>query len=166
MKKGSAWAKSRRDKRKRDGLCGQCGKAVPTRGLTCESCLKKSSLWQEENAARIRERVKVEQWARSLVANAIRSSRVRGLGVVEITPEWVEAKFAEQSGRCALTGVRLVPSVRKWNLFQPSLDRIETKLGYLMSNVLVVSWGANAARGSASMVEFNAWLASVRGQDA
>lgn len=152
-----------RANRKRKGLCPSCGK-VASRS-SCETCKRKLANWRKDNAAKIRKRLKVSDWARTLVTNARRSSRTRKLGPVEITPEWVEKQFVMQAGRCALTGARMRMSSESWNLFQPSLDRRDPSRGYVVDNVVLVTWGANAARGSATLEAFNEWLECVRGND-
>ncbi len=67
-----------------------------------------------------------------------------------------------QQGLCYWTSVPMVPSIESYNLFQPSLDRLDPTRGYDPDNVVLVCWATNAAKGSSSVAEFTRYLLAVK----
>ncbi len=65
---------------------------------------------------------------------------------------------------CPYLGIELHCGDKKQNQHSPSLDRIEPQLGYVHGNVQIISYRANAMKGTASFKEFEkmylAWKAS------
>lgn len=106
----------------------------------------------------------VRNWASVLVHAARQRTRVRGLEdhSCTISPEWVLAQFARQDERCFYSGVLMVPTDESRGLFQPSLDRRDISLGYTPENTVLVCWGINAAKGTASESTFREFLAAIR----
>jgi len=71
--------------------------------------------------------------------------RARRLGVpFSLGADVAELQRRIDKGFCELTGLPFdLDGVRCWA--SPSLDRIEPKLGYVLSNVRIVCWGMNLA---------------------
>lgn len=65
----------------------------------------------------------------------------------DITPEYVKEIICQQDERCALTGLKFALSgpLAKPGPFHPSLDRIDSKGGYVRGNVRVVCFAVNIA---------------------
>jgi hypothetical protein len=79
---------------------------------------------------------------------ARKRSEARGMAD-RITHDDVVALFMAQRGLCALTGVRLDLTAKKKlmrNPDRPTLDRIDTSLGYVPGNCRLVTLIANVAR--------------------
>lgn len=65
-----------------------------------------------------------------------------------LTPQWVENKLT--LGVCELTGLAFdltVSKNTKDNPFAPSLDRINSAIGYTENNTRVILWSVNRALG-------------------
>lgn len=65
-----------------------------------------------------------------------------------ITEEWLSDKLS--TGVCDVTGIKfdMLPPVKsRMRAFAPSVDRIDSSLGYNESNCQVVCWLYNRAKG-------------------
>lgn len=70
-----------------------------------------------------------------------------------ITPEFIDAMYNEQQGRCALSGLSIGWSITGWD-HTASIDRIDNDCGYTENNVQLVHKQINMLRGSLSIDEF------------
>jgi hypothetical protein len=70
----------------------------------------------------------------------------------EITREWVNAGI--EAGVCQLTNEPFYCGPFNWHPLQPSLDRIDSSLGYVPGNVRMICLILNLAKGSMSDDEF------------
>lgn len=101
-----------------------------------------------------------EREARSALAYLSRSSRERAASANRqhnLSPDYISELMARQDGRCALTGMKLsmTPSSASGRApFAPSLDRIDSSIGYIDGNVRIVCRMANLARNVFSDSEF------------
>lgn len=87
-------------------------------------------------------------------------SRARTLSF-ELTREYLIELYHQQKGLCALSGI---PMEHKWdNLCSISVDRIDSKLGYVSGNVQLVCKWVNLAKQRHSNEEFRAVLGKLRG---
>lgn len=82
----------------------------------------------------------------------VRKARSRKLGS-DIDCLYLKALWEQQEGKCALSGIQMVlPEIEsEWenirlNPWRPSLDRINSSLGYLKGNVRFVTVMANMAK--------------------
>ena len=64
----------------------------------------------------------------------------------DITAEQLRSIWHRQQGLCALTGTPMKISPGGQDLHSMSVDRIKPKLGYIVSNIRLTTWQANAAR--------------------
>jgi len=70
-----------------------------------------------------------------------------------LSPEFIDAMYTEQQGRCALSGLPISWSAVNWH-HTASIDRIDNNLGYLENNVQLVHKKVNMMRGSLTVDEF------------
>lgn len=83
------------------------------------------------------------------VENMIRSSRTRARKagqLFELDADWALATIEAQGFRCALTGIPFFAKNKakcRIHPFGPSFDRINTKGGYVKSNVRIVCYAVN-----------------------
>lgn len=88
---------------------------------------------------------RLEKRAQCLIANARTRAKNRNI-LFNLDSSHGEIQRRIDAGSCELTGVRfdLAPG-RKWN--SPSIDRIDPKAGYVLSNIRVICHAMNAAMG-------------------
>lgn len=70
--------------------------------------------------------------------------------------------FERQSGRCFYTGVKLNFGPEPHNPLYPSIDRVDSKIGYTLSNTALCAWWVNRAKSLYSVEMFESLLQSVR----
>lgn len=76
---------------------------------------------------------------------------------------WAKEQFARQGGRCAMTGVAFVKSRFKHAPLAPSIDRIDSTLGYTPDNCRLVTYIVNCAKNQFTEAEFYAMcLAAIK----
>ena len=63
-----------------------------------------------------------------------------------ISADDIRKLYAQQEGRCFWFGVPLEPTVDRKNLFKPSVDRLQTELGYVADNISLTSYFATIGR--------------------
>jgi hypothetical protein len=82
----------------------------------------------------------------------------------DLTTEYLETLWYEQSGLCALTGTPMVVGGRgrgRPECDSASLDRIDPPKGYVKGNVAWCSYQANTSKGARSLTEFHAFCKLV-----
>ena len=94
---------------------------------------KKEGLKQKERRVRL--------WQNTL----IHDSKRRGVEN-SLTVDDVNEIFEKQKGLCYWFNVPLIPSNQKKHPQQPSLDRLDTKKGYVKENVVLCCYSANIGR--------------------
>jgi hypothetical protein len=155
-----------------DMLCTIC-KKVKVRHLYCEKCRKDYwktylKVYRKNNKAKISNLN--EEWRKSnkeycaeykvlyyrslkgrlveLLRSAKRRAKKRSLNF-NLTLEFLEALWAVQNDRCAVTGLILnIPQTTnngKAQPFSPSIDRIDPAKGYTEGNVRIVCYVVNCA---------------------
>lgn len=83
--------------------------------------------------------------------------RIRKTPGGTITAKQLRDLWHQQNGTCVLTGQKMVIRTGKAQLNSASVDRIEAKKGYVMSNVRLITYQANAAKlhgTDADLIEF------------
>jgi hypothetical protein len=78
---------------------------------------------------------------------------------VGIDVEYVNFLFEKQKGKCYWFGVELIPSNIKKHPQQPSLDRLDNKLGYIKDNVVLTCYSANIGRND---TDKNTWIEFIK----
>jgi isochorismate synthase EntC len=131
-------------------LCRKCNNILPIENFTkqlvnkdgfrneCRNCRYKSGkisskLWRLDN------------WAKVLLASAKKHSTQ-----VEIDEKFILELFEKQNKKCYWFDVPLMPSEVEKYPFQPSLDRLNRKLGYTKENVVLTCYTANIGRNISS----------------
>ncbi len=72
---------------------------------------------------------------------------------------WIEKKV--EKGRCELTNIKFEFERSKSysrNVFVPSIDRIDSRKGYVKSNCQIILWGINQAKNDMDMNEFREFI--------
>jgi hypothetical protein len=83
----------------------------------------------------------------------------------EITKEYAWYVFEKQEGKCALSGVPLVfGTTKKGSCTTASLDRIDSKYGYVRGNIQWVHKTLNIMKMALSVEDFVAWCHRVASQ--
>ena len=87
-------------------------------------------------------------------------SKRRKTGNLEhnLTTADIDAILKKQKQRCAFTGIWLDHKTGNNNLTMASVDRINSKKGYLKSNVQIVALAINRAKGESTDKEFRKFL--------
>ena len=80
-----------------------------------------------------------------------RRSRVNGVDL-DIDVDFIETLYNSQRGHCAYTGDKL--SLQAGLPTTLSVDRVDSSLGYIKSNVKLVTWEVNNMKQSLSMDSF------------
>ena len=98
----------------------------------------------------------------------IKKAKSRKKHKMSIDVGYLAKVWAQQKGLCAITGKPIFLKMHRTTsqdlgLFTASLDRIDSKLGYIEGNVQFVSVGINLAKGTRSDKEVKEWLNVING---
>lgn len=123
----------------------------------CKECLrlrhKEQRVWENRkesyNASMRKYRSTVKGAIHTSYQAAKGRSKKEGIPF-DLDLEYVTELFNHQGGKCALTGVDMIP---KSGRMSPSLDKMTPELGYTRGNVQWVTWRANAIKQDLSMEE-------------
>lgn len=91
--------------------------------------------------------------ARSLMNQTVRRSKQKGWDN-DIDKQWFIDRL--RIGKCSVTGIAFdfsKPNGVRANPYAPSIDRIDSKIGYLKSNCRLVIWQFNLMKGEISDAE-------------
>jgi hypothetical protein len=100
---------------------------------------------RSETAGQTSKSYRLKNWAKMLILNARRHSTQ-----VEIDEKFILELFEKQNKKCYWFDVPLMPSEVEKYPFQPSLDRLNRKLGYTKENVVLTCYTANIGRNISS----------------
>jgi hypothetical protein len=138
--------------------CNKCGDTKnnsdfyrPNRSATCKMChleitreykrKKRKDLKYRELESKKQKERRVRLWQKTLINDCKHRK-----GEIDIDCEYIDYLFDKQGGKCYWFGVDLIPSTEKKHPQQPSLDRINNKLGYIKGNIVLSSYSANIGR--------------------
>jgi hypothetical protein len=131
-----------------------------------------SRLWRENNSEYRKERSKEYnvklKTDRSRLAQALfyktKSSMKRLTRTLEnnLTIDYIQSCLEKQKYRCALSGIELDHRAGKNGLRVASVDRKNSKRGYVKGNVQIVLNCLNKAKGDASNIEFRELLLEIK----
>ncbi len=143
-----------------DGLCVECGKSEAETKFgkgaagTCNYC--SATKWKLNNALKIR--------CQRLYGNAQKRAKEQGWPPPDFSSTWIEEKV--KAGYCEVTGIPFDLDTRRTkihacNPWVPSLDRIDSSLPYLKSNVQVVVFMYNVCKAEFSHADVVLFAKSV-----
>lgn len=127
--------------------CKKCNKETKHR-LVIEKRARSNyyscSICLENNSKKHRQK----KWCAYLAQKA--NSRKRK-DSIKLTEEDIVNLDQKQYHKCALTGALFDTSSKLW---KPSLDRIDSNLGYKLNNIRLVAWIVNRSRGNLTDNDF------------
>jgi hypothetical protein len=129
-------------------------------------------IWRENNSEYLKERSKEYhsklKTDRSRMAQALyyktKSATKRLTRTLEnnLTIEYIQSLLEKQNYRCALSGIELDHKAGTNGLRVASVDRKNSKRGYVKGNVQIVLNCLNKAKGDASNMEFRELLLEIK----
>ncbi|PJK00794.1 hypothetical protein CO641_02150 [Lysobacteraceae bacterium NML91-0213] len=126
------------------------------KGLAVQEQIRHSWAYQPPPAAALRHGLRtqsreIDACVPQLFASAKKNAKVRGLEFI-LTVEDVRHLVTESRGLCAVTGIAMsvdrgaLPAGRKMRRpWAPSIDRLDSSMGYTLSNCRIVCCAANYA---------------------
>jgi hypothetical protein len=129
-----------------DGKCVSCGESSNVvsfgkgKAGTCNKCSKAD--WSKDNSLKIR--------CQRLYGNAQKRAKKMGWPAPDFTSAWIEKKIL--NGVCEATGIPFdlntrITDIHASNPWVPSIDRIDSSLPYIKSNVQIVVYMYNVCKG-------------------
>jgi len=96
-----------------------------------------------------------KNYAKKLIVTSKKSARDKGMQH-SLTESHLSAQLSTQ--KCQVTGLPIQSNIgtgEKRGAYSPSLDRVDNSVGYVDSNVRIVSWGYNVAKNKFSDRDLN-----------
>lgn len=78
-----------------------------------------------------------------------------------IDVDYINELYKKQNGKCYWFGVDLIPSEIKKHPQQPSLDRLDNKIGYVKGNVVLTCYSANIGRNESSYEVWSEFIKKI-----
>lgn len=136
----------------------------PNRSSVCKTChlkitrqykreKRKDTNYKLNEGLKQKER-RIRLWQNTLINDCKHRERE-----FDIDIEHINYLFEKQKGKCYWFGVELIPSSLKKHPQQPSLDRLDNKLGYIKGNVVLSCYSANIGRNEN---EQNVWVEFIK----
>jgi len=100
-------------------------------------------------------------YAKRLIVSSKRSAKTKGFQH-NLSEAHLNTQLA--TGKCQVTGLPVASNIgtgQKRGAYSPSLDRIDNNVGYIDSNVRIVSWQYNLAKGKFSDRDLNALAVAI-----
>jgi hypothetical protein len=123
-------------KSQRGSKCKNCTLQI-TRGYKKEK--RKSLEFRKSEGIKQKER-RVRLWQNTLIHDSKRG------GEHTLTVDDINEMYENQNGLCYWFKIPLIPSEKKKNPQQPSLDRLDPNKGYIKGNVVLSCYSANIGR--------------------
>lgn len=103
-------------------------------------------------------------WVKKMVDAARHRARKRGCDF-DLTVQDVIELWAEQKGNCYWFNVPMmwIEEASPRHPLIPTLDRTDNRKGYTRGNCVLACWGANAAKGTCELEEWEQFLDFLRG---
>lgn len=83
----------------------------------------------------------------SIYNGAKRRAKKKGFGF-NLTKDYIQEIYLNQQGKCAITGIKMTFIAN--DKYKISLDRIDSKKGYLKNNVQLLCWWVNRCKSNYS----------------
>jgi len=113
---------------------------------TKEELSEKNKAYYKRNKLKIIQQMKdarVENFARYLLNNTRHKCKKYNLEF-DLDYEWVEEVY---TGKCSLSNIPFVVDHERWNLYKPSIDRIDNARGYTKDNCRFILLALNTFKG-------------------
>lgn len=145
--------------------CSKCGETKPTTEFYFNRVAKDGlqvicRLCRSVNVA-----LAMDGWSSVAIQRVYASAglrRKRGLDcAIDIDSAWLDSRIAEIGYRCELSGVKFNMDDSR-SPAHPSIDRIDSNLGYTKNNCQIVCCSLNYAKNNRTQAEFVAFLAKLR----
>jgi len=129
----------------------------------CKQCLRErnADVWEKRKEVYNKAMRKYRDTTKGAVMTSYVASKTRATkdGIpFNITRLEILDLFNAQNGKCALTGVEMIP---KSGWTSPSLDKMDPKLGYVSGNIQWVTKKANLMKSNLTMDELLEFCHSV-----
>ena len=140
-------------------LCSHCKKYKPAKDFSkstrnkhrdmlnnsCRECYKKA---YSENRKRVNEATALNNVLKVRLHDALVRSKKKNL-FIDITIKDLQELWNKQDGKCALTGfpMTLIWGTGVKNIYNLSIDRIDSSKGYTRDNIQLVCSAANMMKG-------------------
>ena len=146
-----------RDKSKKSGYkshCKQCVKHAFENYKDMGLYQKRLGRYKKQRQVERQERPQAA-WAKSVASNLGKRSNLP----VEINRQWLEANVGTH---CPCLGIEFLFCQGKTTAASPSVDRVDSSLGYTEDNCWIISHKANRIKSDATVAEIEAVAAAVR----
>ena len=137
------------------------------RKKNAEKIKARNQEYEQRPEVKARKRARINATPYSFVRHKVlqQKSHAKERGIVwELDVDATIAKILRQ-GRCKLSGQKFVYKQGKGkgnkNLYAPSIDRIDSRKGYVPGNIMFVCWQVNCAKQDMSLYQFKKMCAKV-----
>lgn len=138
------------------------------RSRRCRDCWRAYRADYYERKPEMRERMNARSrlrhksdWMDTLLRGSMSGAKTRGLEH-SITRRDIETLWEGQAGRCYWLAVPMVVSQVNRHPLQPSLDRLDRRVGYVPTNVVLSSHFANMGRSVTEPDDFRSFLQELK----
>lgn len=101
-------------------------------------------------------------WIGRLLSSSKYGSKKRGHRPPEVTADDIKDMFVRQNGRCYYSGIQMVPSAAAKSPRQPSLERLDSNIGYTKANTVLVCLMVQYGKNAATVQEFMSVIDEIR----
>ena len=140
-------------------ICSKCGREKSLKDGFYKSKDRKDGY--DVNCKECRANSRAINW----VSLLLRDSRTRSKNKNQpfnITKEYILKLFEKQKGKCYWFDIPMIPSLSPSDPAQPTIDRLESKLGYVKGNVVLSCFAANIGRNITSAKRFREFVSLIQ----
>ena len=145
--------------------CSRCGETKPTTEFHFHRVAKHGLQGICRLCRSVNVSLAMDGWSSVAIQRVSASAglrRKRGLDcAIDIDSAWLDSRIAEIGYRCELSGVKFNMDDSR-SPAHPSIDRIDSNLGYTKDNCQIVCCSINYAKIDLTQAEFVAFLAKLR----
>lgn len=140
-------------------VCSKCGKEKSLKEGFYKDKSKKDGY--EYNCIDCRSNSRVKRWIVILLQEARRRSKKKKQPF-NLTKEYILELFNNQNGMCYWFNIPMIPSLSPSDPAQPTIDKLDLKLGYVKGNVVLSCFAANMGRNITSAKRFREFVNLVQ----
>jgi hypothetical protein len=142
----------------KDNVCISCLHCNHSKNInTKEKYLEYLNILKGKEILKQKSKQKKIYWEKELFKTCNRTNKN-----INITIEWIKNQYIIQEGLCFYSNILMIPSEEKYNLFQPSLEKINSELGYDQENCVLTLLGINLGKNNSSPEELLEYLENLR----